>query len=106
MTLKTAPNFVLGSQNSSTYPGGYACGFCSPAASLDDRFERHVWMDVLHRETSRLGGSGVGRVRLTRRSRPAPCGLAEGLFEHQVGQTWIGVLSITSVKISSGSGLF
>ncbi|WHZ24050.1 MAG: hypothetical protein OJF47_003162 [Nitrospira sp.] len=32
--LKTPANFVLGSKKSSTYPGGYASGFFSPAASL------------------------------------------------------------------------
>ena len=32
--LKKAPNFVLGSIKSSTYPRGYASGFLSPAASL------------------------------------------------------------------------
>jgi hypothetical protein len=37
--LKNFPNFVLGSPKSSTYPRGYACGFGSPAASLDDVFE-------------------------------------------------------------------
>ena len=34
-----APNFVLGSSQSSTYREGYACGFESPAASLDDHCE-------------------------------------------------------------------
>jgi hypothetical protein len=37
--LKTATSFVLGLKKSSTYPGGYASGFFSPAASLDDGFE-------------------------------------------------------------------
>jgi hypothetical protein len=37
--LKTAPNFVLVSSKSSTYPRGYASGFDSPAALLDDCFE-------------------------------------------------------------------
>src|SRR6267143_5615175 len=32
--LKKAPNFVLGSTKSSSYPRGYASGFVSPAASL------------------------------------------------------------------------
>jgi len=32
--LKKAPNFVLGSSKSSTYPRGYASGFDSPAALL------------------------------------------------------------------------
>jgi hypothetical protein len=38
--LKKAPNFVLGSKDSSTYPRGYASGSFSPAASLDDLFEQ------------------------------------------------------------------
>jgi len=37
--LKKAPNFVLGSSQSSTYPWGYASGYDSPAASLDGLFE-------------------------------------------------------------------
>ena len=37
--LKTVPNFVLGSSKSSTYPRGYASGFDSPRALLDNRFE-------------------------------------------------------------------
>ena len=37
--LKTASSFVLGSSKSSTYPRGYASGFDSPAALLEDRFE-------------------------------------------------------------------
>ena len=37
--LKKAPNFVLGSKESSTYPRGYASGSFSPAASLADLFE-------------------------------------------------------------------
>ncbi len=37
--LKQAPNFVLGSKKSSTYPRGYASGFFSPAALLSDLFE-------------------------------------------------------------------
>jgi len=37
--LKKGPNFVLGSTKSSTYPRGYASGFVSPAALLDDLFE-------------------------------------------------------------------
>ena len=37
--LKTSASFVLSSSKSSTYPGGYASGFDSPAALLDSRFE-------------------------------------------------------------------
>jgi len=37
--LKKVPSDVLGSKKSSTYPRGYACGFSSPAALLDDLFE-------------------------------------------------------------------
>jgi hypothetical protein len=37
--LKTLPSFVLGSKKSSTYPRGYASGFFSPAAALDERFD-------------------------------------------------------------------
>ena len=36
------PGFVLGEERSSTYPGGYASGRFSPAASLDDHFEQPV----------------------------------------------------------------
>jgi hypothetical protein len=64
--LKKVPNFVLGSKKSrpphhlggahkrgatysshrapSTYPRGYASGFFSPAASLDNLFEHSVQM--------------------------------------------------------------
>ena len=35
---RTFPGFVLGLKKSSTYPRGYASGFFSPAASLDDGF--------------------------------------------------------------------
>lgn len=35
-----APNFVLGSKRSSSYPGGYACSPFSPAASLDNHFDK------------------------------------------------------------------
>jgi hypothetical protein len=38
--VKTVPNVVLGSSKSSTYPRGYASGFDSPAALLDDRFDK------------------------------------------------------------------
>jgi hypothetical protein len=44
--LKKAPNFVLGSSKSSTYPRGYASGFDSPAASLDDLFEQPGQSDL------------------------------------------------------------
>jgi hypothetical protein len=37
--LKQAPNFVLGSKKSSTYPRGYASGCFSPAALFGDLFE-------------------------------------------------------------------
>jgi hypothetical protein len=37
--LKMASSGVLGSKKSSTYPRGYASGFFSPAALLDDHFE-------------------------------------------------------------------
>jgi hypothetical protein len=40
--LKTAASFVLVSSKSSTYPRGYAFGFDSPAALLDDLFEHPV----------------------------------------------------------------
>jgi hypothetical protein len=45
--LKKAPNFVLSSSKSSTYPRGYASGFNSPAASLDGLFEQPVGTHVL-----------------------------------------------------------
>jgi len=37
--LKKSASFVLGSSKSSTYPRGYASGFDSPAALLDELFE-------------------------------------------------------------------
>src|SRR5687768_2513298 len=37
--LKMAPCFVVGSSKSSTYPGGYACDFSSPAALPGGHFE-------------------------------------------------------------------
>jgi hypothetical protein len=37
--LKQSASFVLGSSKSSTYPRGYASGFDSPAALLDELFE-------------------------------------------------------------------
>jgi len=37
--LKKASSGVLGSENSSTYPRGYASGFSTPAALLEDLFE-------------------------------------------------------------------
>jgi hypothetical protein len=37
--LKKAPSGVLGSENPSTYPRGYACGFPHLRALLDDLFE-------------------------------------------------------------------
>jgi len=40
--LKTASSIVLGSSKSSTYPRGYASGFDSPAALLEDCFEHPV----------------------------------------------------------------
>jgi hypothetical protein len=40
--LKKPASFVLGSSKSSTYPRGYASGFDSPAASLDELFEHPV----------------------------------------------------------------
>jgi hypothetical protein len=40
--LKRAPNFVLGSAISSTYPRGYASGIASPVALLDGSFEHPI----------------------------------------------------------------
>ena len=37
--LKQSASFVLGSSKSSTYPRGYASGFDSPPALLDELFE-------------------------------------------------------------------
>ena len=37
--LKTAPNFVLVSSKSSTYPRGYAYGFDFACGLVDDCFE-------------------------------------------------------------------
>ncbi|HET7058031.1 MAG TPA: hypothetical protein VFI05_04820, partial [Nitrospiraceae bacterium] len=41
--LKTVPSFVLNSTKSSTYPRGYASGFVSSAALLDNRFEHRAF---------------------------------------------------------------
>src|SRR6185295_7147423 len=41
--LKTSASFVLGSSKSSTYPRGYASGFDSPAALLNERFEHPAY---------------------------------------------------------------
>jgi hypothetical protein len=38
--MKTIPSFVLGSTKSSTESRGYASGYFSPKASLDDRFDQ------------------------------------------------------------------
>jgi hypothetical protein len=43
--LKTAPNFVLGSSKVLSVAQGYACGFDSPAASLDSCFEHPESID-------------------------------------------------------------
>jgi hypothetical protein len=40
--LKKPASFVLGSSKSSTYPRGYASGFDSSAALLDELFEQPV----------------------------------------------------------------
>ena len=40
--LKQSASFVLGSSKFSTYPSGYASGFNSPAALLDELFEHPV----------------------------------------------------------------
>jgi len=60
--LKTASSFVLSSSKSSTYPRGYASGFDSPAALLEDRFEHPVRL---------VSGNGPRFVL----SRTYPCGL-------------------------------
>jgi len=39
-------SFVLGSQTSSMYPGGYASGVCSPAASLSEHFEQPAGIGI------------------------------------------------------------
>jgi hypothetical protein len=39
-----APNFVLVSKRSSTYPGGYASGLFSPAALLGRGAARRGWV--------------------------------------------------------------
>jgi hypothetical protein len=43
--LKKATSGVLGSKKSSTYPRGYASGFFSPAALLDDLFEHQSMLE-------------------------------------------------------------
>jgi hypothetical protein len=50
--LKKSPSIVLGSSKSSTYPRGYASGFDSPAALLDEFFE-HLVDSVLSFQTCR-----------------------------------------------------
>ena len=42
-----APNVVLGSSKSSTYPRGYACGFDLPAALLDDHFHKPAEVNLV-----------------------------------------------------------
>ena len=62
--LKKAPNFVLGSSKSSTYPRGYAYGFDSPAASLDGLFEQPVQTHVASASLPQsLAGSPLLRQR-------------------------------------------
>jgi hypothetical protein len=51
--LKKVPNFVLGSTKSSTYRKGYASGFVSPAALLDDLFE-HPPYSLLRKPASNI----------------------------------------------------
>jgi hypothetical protein len=46
--LKKLASFVLGSSKSSTYPRGYASGFDSPAALLDELFEHPVGGDAYY----------------------------------------------------------
>jgi hypothetical protein len=41
--LKKSASGVLSSSKSSTYPRGYASGFDSPAALLDELFEHPAW---------------------------------------------------------------
>jgi len=43
--LKKSASIVLGSSKSSTYPRGYASGFDSPAALLDELFEHPAWVE-------------------------------------------------------------
>ena len=52
--LKQAPNSVLGSKRSSTYPRGYASGLFEPAALLEDLFEHHVGVVTTLQVTSGL----------------------------------------------------
>jgi hypothetical protein len=49
--LKKSASGVLGSSKSSTYPRGYASGFDSPAALLDELFEHPEWFffDLLNK---------------------------------------------------------
>jgi hypothetical protein len=44
--LNMLPSVVLGSKKSSTYPRGYASGFFSPAALLDEHVE-HPWKNPI-----------------------------------------------------------
>jgi hypothetical protein len=44
--VKMAPNFVLGSHESSTYPEGTPAVLALPAASLDDHFDQPGSIDL------------------------------------------------------------
>jgi len=54
--LKKSASFVLGSSKSSTYPRGYASGFDSPAALLDELFEHPARLLFCCATGARLGG--------------------------------------------------
>jgi len=59
--LKKSASFVLGSSRSSTYPQGYASGFGSPAALLDELFEHPARFSRLSR-ASRATVYGLMKV--------------------------------------------
>src|SRR4051812_8107712 len=60
--LKKVPSGVLGSEKSSTYPRGYASGFFSAAALLDDLFEhpRTITYELWLNEPGVIKRRGLG----------------------------------------------
>src|SRR6185295_6945189 len=57
--LKKSASFVLGSSKSSTYPRGYASGFDSPAALLNELFEHPA---ECHKKTELLRKLLMGKT--------------------------------------------
>ena len=61
--LKKSVSFVLGSSKSSTYPRGYASGFDSPAALLNELFEHPSRFSRLSRASR---ATVCGRIKILR----------------------------------------